>query len=52
MSRVNKVILAARAILANGGIFATTGSLIAATAARARSTTVVVCAGQFRLTPL
>lgn len=52
MSRVNKVILGAHAVLANGGMFATTGSLIAATAARAHSTPVVVCAGQFKLTPL
>lgn len=52
MSRVNKVILGAHAILANGGMFAITGSQIAATAARAHSTPVVVCAGQFKLTPL
>jgi translation initiation factor eIF-2B subunit beta len=52
MSRVNKVILGAHAILANGGMFAVTGSLLAATAARAHSTPVVVCAGQFKLTPL
>jgi len=52
MSRVNKVILGAHAILANGGMFAITGSLLAATAARVHSTPVVVCAGQFKLTPL
>jgi translation initiation factor eIF-2B subunit beta len=52
MSRVNKVILGAHAILANGGMFAITGSLLAATAARAHSTPVVVCTGQFKLTPL
>ncbi|PPQ64092.1 hypothetical protein CVT24_008909 [Panaeolus cyanescens] len=52
MSRVNKVILGAHVILANGGMFAISGSLIAATAARAHSTPVVVCAGQFKLTPL
>ncbi|KAJ7085825.1 eukaryotic translation initiation factor 2B subunit 2 [Mycena belliarum] len=52
MSRVNKVILGAHAILANGGMFAITGSLLAATAAHAHSTPVVVCAGQFKLTPL
>ncbi|KAF8844858.1 nagb/rpia/CoA transferase-like protein [Paxillus ammoniavirescens] len=51
MSRINKVVLGAHAILANGGMFAITGSLIAATAARAHSTPVVVCAGQFKLTP-
>ncbi|KAF9532152.1 hypothetical protein CPB83DRAFT_847311 [Crepidotus variabilis] len=52
MSRVNKVILGAHVILANGGMFAISGSLIATTAARAHSTPVVVCAGQFKLTPL
>lgn len=52
MSRVNKVIIGAHAILANGGMFAITGSLLAATAARTHSTPVVVCAGQFKLTPL
>ncbi|KAJ7685408.1 eukaryotic translation initiation factor 2B beta subunit [Mycena polygramma] len=52
MSRVNKVILGAHAILANGGMFAITGSLLAATAAHAHCTPVVVCAGQFKLTPL
>ena len=52
MSRVNKVILGAHAILANGGMFAITGSSLAASAARAHSTPVVVCAGQFKLTPL
>lgn len=52
MSRVNKVILGAHAILANGGMFAITGSLLAASAAHAHSTPVAVCAGQFKLTPL
>ncbi|KAH9950258.1 eukaryotic translation initiation factor 2B beta subunit [Amylocystis lapponica] len=52
MSRVNKVLLGAHAVLANGGMFATTGSLLAATAARAHRTPLVVCAGQFKLTPL
>jgi len=52
MSRVNKVVLGAHAILTNGGMFALTGSLLTATAARAHSTPVMVCAGQFKLTPL
>ncbi|KAG5220485.1 GCD complex [Salix suchowensis] len=52
MSRVNKVIIGAHAILANGGIFAVSGSLLAATAAREHSTPIVVCAGQFKFTPL
>ncbi|TFY82987.1 hypothetical protein EWM64_g1027 [Hericium alpestre] len=52
MSRVNKVILGAHTILANGGMYALSGSLLAANAAKAHSTPVVVCAGQFKLTPL
>ncbi|KAH9928477.1 eukaryotic translation initiation factor 2B beta subunit [Epithele typhae] len=52
LSRVNKLILGAHAILANGGMVTIAGSLLAATAARAHSTPVVVCAGQFKLTPL
>ncbi|EIN07194.1 nagb/rpia/CoA transferase-like protein [Punctularia strigosozonata HHB-11173 SS5] len=52
MSRVNKLIVGSHAILANGGMFAVTGTLMAATAARAHSTPIVVCAGQFKLTPL
>ena len=52
MSRVNKVILGTHAILANGGTFAITGSLLAASAARVHSVPIVVCAGQFKLTPL
>ncbi|KAI0071752.1 eukaryotic translation initiation factor 2B beta subunit [Panus rudis PR-1116 ss-1] len=52
MSRVNKVIIGAHAILANGGMFAIAGSLLAANAARVHSTPIVVCAGQFKLTPL
>ncbi|KAF8643811.1 hypothetical protein AX16_008829 [Volvariella volvacea WC 439] len=51
MSRVNKVILGAHAILADGGVFAITGSLMAATAARAHRTPIVVCTGLFKLTP-
>ncbi|KAI5981669.1 hypothetical protein EDD15DRAFT_2113015, partial [Pisolithus albus] len=50
-SRIIKVVLGAHAILANGGIFATTGSPLAATAARAHSPPVVVCSWQFKLTP-
>jgi len=52
MSRVNKVIIGAHAIMANGGMFAVAGSLLAASAAHAHSTPVVVCTGQFKLTPL
>ncbi|KAF9514451.1 hypothetical protein BS47DRAFT_1316788 [Hydnum rufescens UP504] len=52
MSRVNKVIIGAHAVMANGGMFAIAGSLVAASAARAHSTPVIVCTGQFKLTPL
>lgn len=52
MSRVNKVIIGAHAVMANGGMFAIAGSLLAASAARAHSTPVIVCTGQFKLTPL
>lgn len=46
------MILGAHVILANGGMFAIAGSQIAAAAAMAHSTPVVVCTGQFKLTPL
>jgi translation initiation factor eIF-2B subunit beta len=52
MSRVNKVILGAHAILANGGVFAIAGSILVAHAARTHRTPVVFCAGQFKLSPL
>ena len=52
MTRVNKVLLGAHAVFANGGVFAVTGSLLAATAAHAHSTPVIVCTGQFKLTPV
>lgn len=51
MSRVNKVVLGAHAILANGGFFAISGSSLVAMAALAHSTPVIVCAGQFKFTP-
>lgn len=52
MSRVNKVILGAHAVLANGGVFAISGSLLVASAAQAHATPVVICTGQFKFTPL
>jgi translation initiation factor eIF-2B subunit beta len=52
MPRVNKVIVGAHAVLANGGMFADVGSLMAATAARAHSTPIIVCTGQFKFTPI
>ncbi|KAI6017614.1 hypothetical protein BKA83DRAFT_651348, partial [Pisolithus microcarpus] len=50
-SQIIKVILGVHAILTNGGIFATTGSPLATTTTRAHSPPVVVCSGQFKLTP-
>ncbi|KAG8856039.1 GCD complex subunit gcd7 [Tulasnella sp. 330] len=52
MSRVNKVILGAHAVLANGGVFAIAGTLLAASAAKAHATPVVICTGQYKFTPL
>ncbi|KAG9012096.1 GCD complex subunit gcd7 [Tulasnella sp. JGI-2019a] len=52
MSRVNKVILGAHAVLANGGVFAVAGTLLAASAAKAHATPVVICTGQYKFTPL
>ncbi|KAF8334232.1 uncharacterized protein EI90DRAFT_2915836 [Cantharellus anzutake] len=52
MSRVNKVVLGAHAVMANGGMFGISGSLLAASAAKDHSTPVIVCTGQFKLTPL
>lgn len=51
MSRVNKVVLGAHSIQKNGGLFAIAGSSLAAMAAHAHSTPVLVCSGQFKLTP-
>ncbi|KAJ3085891.1 Translation initiation factor eIF-2B subunit beta, partial [Quaeritorhiza haematococci] len=52
MSRVNKVILGAHAVTANGGLVATAGSKAVATAAKYHSTPVVVCAGLYKLSPV
>ncbi len=51
MSRVNKVVIGAHAVMANGGMFGVSGSLLAASAAKDHSTPVIVCTGQFKLTP-
>ncbi|KAJ2838231.1 GCD complex subunit gcd7 [Coemansia sp. 'formosensis'] len=52
MSRVNKVILGAHAVLANGGLVAASGSHMVAAAARHHSTQVVVCAGLYKYSPM
>ncbi|TPX56937.1 S-methyl-5-thioribose-1-phosphate isomerase [Powellomyces hirtus] len=51
MSRVNKVILGAHAVTANGGVVATCGSKVVAAAAKEYSTPVVVCTGMHKLSP-
>lgn len=51
MSRVNKVVIGAHSIQKNGGLFAVAGSALAAMAAHAHSTPVLVCSGQFKLMP-
>ena len=52
MSRVNKVILGAHAVTANGGLVAISGSNLVAAAAKHHSTPVVVCTGLYKLSPL
>lgn len=49
MSRVNKVILGAHAVTANGGLVAITGTLPVVVAAKYHSTPVVVCTGLYKL---
>ncbi|KAJ2712623.1 GCD complex subunit gcd7 [Coemansia spiralis] len=51
MSRVNKVILGTRAVMANGGLVAISGTHMIAAAARHHSTQVVVCAGPYKYSP-
>ncbi|KAI8585948.1 hypothetical protein BDZ88DRAFT_431028 [Geranomyces variabilis] len=51
MSRVNKVILGAHAVTANGGIVAACGSKVVAAAAKEYSTPMVVCTGLHKLSP-
>jgi translation initiation factor eIF-2B subunit beta len=52
MSRVNKVILAPHAVLANGGLIAATGALTIAQAAKVHKTPVVVVSGVYKLSPV
>lgn len=51
MPRITKVILGSHTVLANGGLFALSGSLSAALAAKAHSKPVVVTTGQFKFAP-
>ncbi|KAI8996808.1 hypothetical protein BDB01DRAFT_689296, partial [Pilobolus umbonatus] len=52
MPRVNKVLLGAHAVLANGGLVAVTGSHLLAAAAKHHSTPVLVCTALYKLSPL
>ena len=52
MARVNKVLLPAHAVLANGGLVAPSGSNMVALAAKHNSVPVVTVAGLFKLCPM
>jgi len=52
MARVNKVILPAHAVLANGGLIAPSGSNMVALAAKQNSVPVVIVTGMFKLCPM
>ena len=52
MARVNKVIVGAHGVMANGGLIAAAGSHLLALAAQHFSVPVVACAGLYKLTPL
>ncbi|PQE13270.1 translation regulator gcd7 protein [Rutstroemia sp. NJR-2017a WRK4] len=51
MSRVNKVVLATHAVIANGGLIAAAGARIIAKAARVHKTPVIVVSGVYKLSP-
>lgn len=51
MSKVNKVLLSARAITANGGVSVESGAAVIARAARAQGRTVIVLGGVYKLSP-
>jgi hypothetical protein len=52
MSRVNKVILGAHAVLADGSFFGISGSLPACRIAKAHLVPVIVCTGLYKLCPV
>ena len=52
MARVNKVLVGAHAVMANGGLIATAGCHLLALSAQHASVPLVVCAGLYKLTPL
>ena len=51
MSRVNKVILATHAVIANGGLIAAAGARTIAKAAKVHRTPVIVVSGVYKLSP-
>lgn len=52
MARVNKVIIGASAVMANGGLVGTAGAHLIALAAHHASVPLVACAGMYKLSPL
>lgn len=52
MARVNKVLLPAHAVLANGGLVSSSGSNLVALAARENAVPVVCLTGIYKLTPM
>ncbi|KAI8079091.1 uncharacterized protein B0P05DRAFT_542286 [Gilbertella persicaria] len=52
MPRVNKVVLGAHAVLANGALVSVSGSHLLASAAKHHSTPVLVCTALYKLSPL
>jgi translation initiation factor eIF-2B subunit beta len=51
MSRVNKVILATHAVIANGGLIAAAGARLIAKAAKVHTVPVIVISGVYKLSP-
>lgn len=51
MSRVNKVVLGARAVVANGGVVADAGAAAVARAAKEQGNAVIVLSGVYKLSP-
>ncbi|KTW26515.1 translation initiation factor eIF2B subunit beta [Pneumocystis jirovecii RU7] len=52
MSRVNKVILGAHVVFANGGVLVSAGAKNLAAAAKHHATPVIICAGIYKLSPV
>lgn len=52
MSRVDKVIISTKAIMANGGLLASSGAYMIALAAKEFSIPVIVVSAMYKLTPM